>query len=133
MTLRFFPFLIVLILTACNNGQKTTTVQDSSAEIDTTKEIIKTISTHDIKAEQTDSSNILGVWTDGSSENASFYIKKDSIYYVDQFATYKYSVTDDSIKIYYPDWTFTGAISLSKDTLTIISEDSMTKYWKFKN
>lgn len=133
MTLKFFPFLFVLILTACNTGPTTATIQDSLPVTDTTKEIMKTISKVDDKAEQNDSSKILGIWTDGSSANASFDIRKDSIYYVDLFATYKYSLNGDSIKIYYPDYTFTGTISLSNDTLTISSEDGATKFWKFKN
>jgi len=122
MTLRLLPVLFILIITACNTGQNTTTVQDILPAIDTTKETINTVSRQDDKTEQSDSTNILGIWTDGSSENASFDIRKDSIYYVDQFATYKYSLTGDSIKIYYPDWTFTGAISLLNDTLTIASK-----------
>lgn len=133
MTLRTLSVLFILIMTACNTGQNTTTVLDSLPVTDTTKDITNKINRQDDKATQNASLNILGIWTDGSSENASFDIRKDSIYYVDQFATYKYSIAGDSIKIYYPGWTFTGAISLSKDTLIIASEDGMTKYWRFKD
>lgn len=76
---------------------------------------------------------LLRIWTDGNSENAVFDIRKDSIYYANQFNTYKYSLTGDTITIFYPDWAFTGAISFSKDTLIIASEDGVTKYWKFVN
>ena len=80
---------------------------------------------------QNNSKKLIGVWTDGSSENASFDVRKDNIYYVEQFATYRYSFNGDTVKIFYPDWTFTGAVSFSKDTLLIISENGTTKYWKF--
>jgi len=132
MILRLFPVFFLFILIACNSGQNTAAVQDSLATTGTTKKITKAISQNE-NTEQSKLANILGVWTDGSSENASFDIRKDSIYYVDPFSTYKYSLTDDSIKIFYPDWTFTGEIHLSKDTLIIASEDGTTKYWKFKN
>jgi hypothetical protein len=75
----------------------------------------------------------LGVWTDGNSENAIFEIRKDSIYYVDQFETYKYTLSGDSVKIFYDDWVFTGVIKLLGDTMIISSEDVTTKYWKFEN
>jgi hypothetical protein len=87
----------------------------------------------DDNAKQTNQSDLSGVWTDGSSENATLDIRKDSIYYVDQSASYKYSLSNDSIKILYPDWTFTGAVIFNKDTLVIASEDGTTKYWKFKD
>ena len=73
-----------------------------------------------------------GIWTNGSSENGTFDISNDSIYYVDQFTSYKYELFDDTIKIKYPDWTFVGHLNFSGDTLTIESEDGVTKYWKFK-
>jgi len=133
MTLRPFRVLFILILTACNNGQNITTVQDSLLPRDTTKKILNTIGRQDDKAKQNELSNFLGLWTDGNNENASFDIRKDSIYYVDQLATYKYSIVGDSIRIYYPQWTFTGAIVLSNDTLTITSREGTTQYWKFKN
>ncbi|HEV8506054.1 MAG TPA: hypothetical protein VGQ53_11660 [Chitinophagaceae bacterium] len=78
------------------------------------------------------SNKIRGIWTDGSSENATFEIRKDSIYYVDELSSYKYSLVGNSIKIKYPDWTFTGQISFVKDTLIINSKYGKVRYWKFK-
>lgn len=130
--MKLLSILLTVIFAGCNSGQNTVTIEDSLVMKDTTKRIKKAV---EAIGQRTDgsNSNLLGAWTDGSSENASFEIRKDSIYYVDQFATYKYSLTGDIIKIYYPDWTFTGAINFSKDTLTIASEDGTTKYWKFIN
>ena len=42
---------------------------------------------------------ILGIWTDGQTENATFEIDKDSIYYVDSFQKFKYQIFGDSILI----------------------------------
>jgi len=114
-------------MTACNDRQDAKEKVDSLTSIKTSEKI--NVSSKEIK----NKADFLGIWTDGYSENASFNIRKDSIYYVDQFATYKYDIIGDSIKIYYPEWTFAGSISMSKDTMTIISEDGTTKYWKFKN
>lgn len=75
---------------------------------------------------------LLGIWTDGNTENATFDIQRDSIFYVDQLSAYKYTIKDDSITISYPDWVFSGKVRFSKDTLVISSEDGQTKYWKFK-
>ncbi|MBC6610131.1 hypothetical protein H8B15_04320 [Hymenobacter sp. BT507] len=132
MTLRLLPILLIII-TSCNTEQNTTPVQDILQPTDTTKEIKNAISRRHNIVEKSDSTTILGIWKDGNSENATFDIRKDSIYYIDQFATYKYFIIGDSIKIYYPDRAFTGLVSLSKDTLTITSEDGATKFWKFKN
>ena len=75
---------------------------------------------------------IIGVWTDDSAENASFEITTDSIYYVDELASFKYEINQDTIKINYLDWTFVGRIEFIGDTLMLISEDT-SKFWKFKN
>lgn len=132
MTIKLLSTLLVILFAACNFVQKDT-IQDNTRTKDTTKEIKQTVSKVANNAKQSNYSKLLGIWTDGNSENAVFDIRKDSIYYVDQFATYRYSLTGDTITIFYPDWTFTGAISFSKDTLIIASEDGVTKYWKFVN
>jgi hypothetical protein len=75
---------------------------------------------------------LLGIWTDGSTENATFDIRRDSIFYVDQLTAYRCGLNDDSITINYPDWVFRGNVSFSKDTLVITAGDGITKYWKFK-
>lgn len=95
--------------------------------------IYRTKKTENKKIIRNYSDKLRGIWTDGSSENATFDIGKDSIYYVDQFASFKYALTGDTIKIKYPEWTFVGHINFLKDTLVIKSEDGLTKYWKFKD
>ena len=76
---------------------------------------------------------ILGIWTNGSTENATFEIKPKTIYYVDDFKDYKYSLKNDTIEINYPDYVYRAGISLRNDTLIMNSKEySQAKYWKFK-
>ncbi len=124
---------LLILFVACNSEQNAKTIQDSTIPKDSSEQISKAFLQAVDNAQQTDRLKLFGIWTDGSTENATFDIRKDSIYYVDHFATYKYSLTDDRIKIFYSDWTFTGAVVFSKDTMMIVSEDRMTKYWKFKD
>jgi hypothetical protein len=133
MTVKHLSSALIILLSACNSEQKTETIQDSTITKDTLTQIEKAPIQVDDNAKQTNQSDLAGVWTDGSSENATLDIRKDSIYYVDQSASYKYSLSNDSIKIIYPDWTFTGAVIFNKDTLVMASEDGTTKYWKFKD
>ncbi|MFZ5551757.1 MAG: hypothetical protein ACOZCO_01475 [Bacteroidota bacterium] len=80
------------------------------------------------------SEKVQGIWTDGNSENASFQISKDSIYYVDHFLTFKYEVKKDSIFIHYPDYFYRAGISFSGDTLILHSaEMGRRKYYPFRN
>lgn len=74
-----------------------------------------------------------GIWTDGTSENASFDIREDSIFYVEHLETYKYKLIADSIHIYYPDFVYSGKIGFEGDTLILSSEEGNSKFWRFKN
>jgi hypothetical protein len=76
-------------------------------------------------------SNLYGLWTDGSTENATFEIKRDSVYYVEQAATYKFALEDGVIKIYYPDYIFNGRLTIDNDELKIIFEDGGATFRKF--
>lgn len=75
---------------------------------------------------------LIGIWTDGMTENATFDIQRDSIVYIDQLVAYRYTLKEDCVTINYPDWNFVGHVSFAKDTLVISSEDGQTKYWRFK-
>lgn len=75
---------------------------------------------------------LLGAWTDGNSDNASFGIYHDSIFYVDALETYHYKISADSLFIDYSDW-------MSKIKVTKLTEDSMmwesdmgqSTFWRF--
>ena len=83
--------------------------------------------------QQKDKNSIKGIWTDKSTENATFEIKDKTIYYVDDFATYKYTFKNNIIKIYYSDYTFTGKVSFKNDIMFIkYSSGVVTKYVRFK-
>jgi hypothetical protein len=77
--------------------------------------------------------DLYGFWTDGSTENVTFEIKHDSIYYVDQSEAYKYVLEDGFIKIYYPDFIFKGRVKIDNDELNIVSEDGSATFTRFTN
>ena len=83
--------------------------------------------------QQKSKNSIKGIWTDKSTENATFEIKDKTIYYVDDFATYRYTLKNNIIKIYYSNYTFTGEISFKNDIMFIKhSTGVVTKYVRFK-
>ena len=83
--------------------------------------------------QEKDKNPITGIWTDKSTENATFEIKDKTIYYVDDFATYKYTFKNNVIKIYYPDYTLAGKVSFKNDVMFIkYSSGAVTKYVRFK-
>lgn len=76
---------------------------------------------------------ILGAWTDGNSENATFYIRTDSVYYTDHFASYKYELRNDSIHIHYPGLDYAAKLSFLNDTMIFTSHSGISKFWKFSH
>ena len=76
---------------------------------------------------------LLGPWGNESSENAIFNIDADSIFYVDQVAFYKYSLTGDTITAYNTGSAYKSKISFRGDTLVMDSEGERTKFWRFRN
>jgi|GEM_PF-1469301 len=77
---------------------------------------------------------IRGTWTDGSTNNASFDIQTDSILYVDNLQTYKYTLDYNTIKIYMQDYIYQSKISFKADTMLMTSKDGeVSKFWKFKD
>jgi len=74
-----------------------------------------------------------GLWADvHQADLAVFHIKPDSVYYVDDSRSYKYELRKDSIFIFYPDWTYTGKVSVLKDTMTITSDGTDSRYTRLK-
>ena len=75
----------------------------------------------------------MGIWTNGSTLNATFKIETKSIYYVDDFKDYKYNLINDTIEINYPDYTYRAEVILRNDTLIMNSKEyNQAKYWRFK-
>jgi len=76
---------------------------------------------------------ILGIWTDGQTENATFEIDKDSIYYVDSFQKFKYQIFGDSILIKFDGFDNTSKIEkVTNDSLILRQGNERMIFWKFK-
>lgn len=104
--MKLFAFISLLLLIGCKCGHTTSTK----------KVIVGTPTGQSTSFNDpiTNKDRLLGIWTDGSTENATFYIQRDSIFYVDQLTAYKYGLRGDSITINYPDWVFSGGISFPR-------------------
>ena len=124
--------VLIILLSACNQDHTKIAVKENALNADTVMKAKDTIE-NEVENKPKSDSNILGFWTDGSTENASFEISRDSIFYVDAFSSYKYSLSGDTIKIYYSDWTFVETTSFINDTLVISSKDQDDKFWRFKD
>ncbi|MBX9781005.1 MAG: hypothetical protein K2X26_11720 [Chitinophagaceae bacterium] len=119
--------LFTFIVSCPSNTQK------NDNKLDTTK--IKATQTSTLINNQNDNNlnkSILGIWTDGTTDNATFDIREDSIYYVDQLKTYKYFIDKDTIQINYSDLIYKAKIEIRNDTLMFINEDGASKFWHFK-
>lgn len=55
---------------------------------------------------------LIGLWADGTNENATFNVERDSIFYIEQLTSYKYRVDDNIITIAYSNYTFTGRFTI---------------------
>ncbi len=123
--MRLMLMLIPIILMACSNFSTMSEKTNGKSEIPTTV---------DPKSDtgKINDSTLLGIWTDGQTENATFQIKQDSIFYVDHLENYHYRLESDSIFIHYPDLLFKAKILLKHDTLILKAPDAEYKYWKFK-
>ena len=76
--------------------------------------------------------SLLGNWSDGSDENATIQIQDDSVLYISHLDKYKYTIQNDSIKIFFPNNISASKIIFNGDTLWWISINDTTKLWKFK-
>jgi hypothetical protein len=78
--------------------------------------------------------DITGIWTSGETENATFQIDKDSIFYVDALQRFKYQVVGDSLIINFADADYRCRIAkATKDSLVWIKDGNRTAFWRFKN
>lgn len=104
--------IIIACLTSCTQKNKT---QSSG-----TSELI-------------DISKLQGIWTNGTSEKATFQIEKDSIYYVDANQTFSYKIKGDSIEIAFDGFTEAYRISkLNNDSLILKNMELTDIFTRFK-
>lgn len=81
-----------------------------------------------------DKSLIIGIWTNGQTENATFEINKDSILYVENYQKYSYNIVGDSLIIHFDGFDSASKIDkLSNDSLILFKGRKRLKYWRFKN
>lgn len=120
---------LLLMFVSCNGVNSEKNGRDSSKIINKTSELIK----NELKVTSNLKQKVLGIWGGDYSENAVFEIRKDSIYNIDQFKTFKYSLEDSTITIFYTDFVYSGKLSFVKDTMVMESDGEKTKFWKFKN
>jgi hypothetical protein len=92
-------FISIVLLSACSSDKKN--IDNSNSVRDSinnnTSQTIKNTSFNDA---------LLGVWI--IDEQPVFEIKKDSVFYIDSNLSYKYSVADSNISIFYDDFIYKG-------------------------
>ena len=132
MKIQFFVFFIfIFVFIGCKKEETASIVKFETKNMSyRDAEINKKV--YAINSEITND-KIMGIWTTGESRNATFEIKSNSIYYVDNFKDYRYELNNDTIEIKYSDYTYRAKIFLKNDTLIMKSKEySLAKYWRFK-
>jgi hypothetical protein len=77
---------------------------------------------------------IIGIWTDGQTENATFQITDDSIYYVDSNQSFAYRILGDSITIKFDGFDDSFKIErATKDSLILSKNYEKSIFWRFTN
>ena len=123
-------FLFFLLILSCNSN----TIKNSvDSNLNNSIKLIDSNSQTDINVQKSKDKSILGVWQLVDEENPVFEIKKDSIFYIDQFTNYKYSTNENSITIFYTDNVYKGVFTLINDTLWIKNDDQEDKYLRVKD
>ena len=73
-----------------------------------------------------ENANLLGEWTSNiKPSQGNIIIKKDSIYYPFYNCSFPYTLTEDSIKIFFFDKTYEAKYILIKDSLFLQSENGI--------
>ncbi|MEI6946711.1 hypothetical protein V9K67_05870 [Paraflavisolibacter sp. H34] len=123
----------IFVCSACSSSVSNTKGSaDSPSAIEPTS--LRVDVDRDNPVRSTDKALLLGAWTDGSTENATFNVGKDSIFYLDEMTSFPYTMKGDSLTIFYPDMSFQGTAKFAGDTLILSDpEFGMTKYTRFKN
>jgi hypothetical protein len=124
---------LVIVFTSCSSS-----VSNTKNSVDSLSDVKKSYHTKVVSQERSRGllrkDQLLGAWTDGSTENATFDIGKDSIFYLDEMRSFPYSLKGDSLTIDYPDMSFQGTATFLGDTLILRDpEFGTTKYTRFKN
>lgn len=76
---------------------------------------------------------MMGVWAFAGSDNASFVIEKDSIYYPGSFTSFKYLLVKDSIKIEYEGNAESFFVKMKGPDTLILKGDKEQVYYRFRD
>lgn len=117
-------FIAVIFLVACSSPTNNTT------SVATPSDTVKPVASNTTSVINYKDS-ILGNWTDGSSEDATIMVQADSILYISHLDKYKYTIQNDSIKIYFKDAISICQMRFKADTVLWFSKTDTTKLWKF--
>jgi hypothetical protein len=127
---RFFSlFLLCFLLLTCSDSNQTNNIVQSLPDTigRKAKSIPDSKSTDNWK-----SSKILGAWTNHQTENATFDIQKDAIFYVDALESYSYRLDGNKITIQFPEYKYEAVLSWLGDTLVMTDKDNgATKFTRF--
>ncbi|MFP5042927.1 hypothetical protein [Parasediminibacterium sp. JCM 36343] len=138
MTLKLLSITILIFFVCADNfGQVSKANNSLTLKQQNSKALLSTDTNKKLKtttqSNDTLRSRLKGIWTNGKTENAVFEIKQNTIYYVDDLATYKYTLFGNKLTIIYPDFSYKCIITFHKDTLIMDSKEyGIASYWKFK-
>jgi len=123
--MNFFKSCVIscFLIAGCNAKENSISKMEMQNQATKNKQRVKAHAEPDNENAINLKKQLLGSWTDESSENALFEVKQDSIYYIDQFKSYKYNLIKDSISIVYDDFTFEGQVQFKKDTLILTTNE----------
>jgi len=117
--------ILSILIAACSSptkNEEVVTIVSTPSVSNTVAPAVNTINYKD---------SLLGNWSDGSDENATIHVMGDSILYVSHMDKYKYTVQNDSLKIYFTNETASIQIRLKGDTMLWFSKTDTTKLWRF--
>lgn len=131
----FYYSIIILSAYACNS---VTTDKEIITEQTTTKDSVAVVladNTEVSKKQETFDMSLNGSWTEGLSENATFSINENKIFYVEHLTTEKLFMNGDTAMVYADDDSLSSLsykmYKIHSDTLVLDNLVQKIKYWKF--
>jgi hypothetical protein len=120
--------ILITALLACNKQKIDNQMHPTNNGISIQKEIASKTTKTPVSVQK--NHNIVGLWKIEGDDNPIFEISKDSIFYIDQGETFQYSISRDSIIIYYSDWIYKGLLKVQQDknVITISDGNNINKY-----
>lgn len=131
----FYYSIILLSAYACNS---VTTDKEIITKQTTTKDSVAVVladSTEVSKKQETFDMSLNGPWTEGLSENATFSINDNKIFFVEHLTTEKLFMNGDTAMVYVDDDSLSSLsykmYKIHSDTLILDNLIQKIKYWPF--